>query len=219
VLNPTNKRHKSNKGWLVEHVHDSWVQKAKVDGYRSRAAYKLIEIDDKDKLFKPGAIVVDLGAAPGSWCQVAAQRVDVTNAKNAGKSAGRVIAIDLLEMQGLTGVEFVQGDFTEDAMLARLEAMLGGAKVDVVLSDMLPNMSGVSVIDGPRSIYLCEIAAEFALKHLKPDGKFLTKAYQGPGYQEFFSQLKTQFKVVHTRKPDASRDRSAEIFLLGSGLK
>lgn len=215
MLNPTNKRHKSNKGWLVEHVHDSWVQKAKVDGYRSRAAYKLIEIDDKDKLFKPGAVVVDLGAAPGSWCQVAAKRVDVTNAKK----AGRVIAIDLLEMQGLTGVEFIQGDFTDDAMLARLESMLGGAKVDVVLSDMLPNMSGVSAIDGPRSIYLCEIAAEFALNHLKPEGKFLTKAYQGAGYQEFFNQLKTQFKVVHTRKPEASRDRSAEIFLLGSGLK
>jgi 23S rRNA (uridine2552-2'-O)-methyltransferase len=219
MLNPTNKRHKSNKGWLVEHVHDPYVQKAKVEGYRSRAAYKLIEIDDKDKLFKPGMIVVDLGAAPGSWCQVAAKRVDVANVKNPRKSAGRVIAIDLLEMQGLTGVEFIQGDFTDDAMLAQLESMLNGANVDVVLSDMLPNMTGVSTIDGPRAIGLCEIAADFAINHLKPDGKFLTKAYQGPGYQEFFNQLKTQFKTVVTRKPDASRDRSAEIFLLGTGLK
>jgi 23S rRNA (uridine2552-2'-O)-methyltransferase len=219
MLNPENKRHKSNKGWLVEHVHDSWVQKAKIDGYRSRAAYKLIEIDDKDKLFKPGAIVVDLGAAPGSWCQVAAKRVGVADPKTNARSKGRVIALDLLEMQGLAGVEFVQGDFTEDAMLAQLETMLGGAKVDVVLSDMLPNMSGVSAIDGPRAIYLCEIALEFALSHLKPEGKFLTKAYQGPGYQEFFTHLKTQFKTVVTRKPEASRDRSAEIFLLGSGLK
>jgi 23S rRNA (uridine2552-2'-O)-methyltransferase len=215
MLNPSNKRHKSNKGWLVEHVHDPYVQKAKIDGYRSRAAYKLIEIDDKDKLFKSGMIVVDLGAAPGSWCQVAAKRVDVANAKK----PGRVIAIDLLEMQGLTGVEFIQGDFTDDAMLAQLESMLDGAKVDVVLSDMLPNMSGVSAIDGPRAIGLCEIAADFAINHLKPEGKFVTKAYQGPGYQEFFNQLKTQFKTVVTRKPDASRDRSAEIFLLGSGVK
>jgi 23S rRNA (uridine2552-2'-O)-methyltransferase len=215
VLNPSNKRHKSNKDWLVEHVHDPYVLKAKAEGYRSRAAFKLIEIDNKDKLFKPGMTVVDLGAAPGSWCQVAAKRVDVENAKR----PGRVIAIDLLEMQGMTGVEFVQGDFTEDAMLATLESMLNGAKVDVVLSDMLPNMSGVSAIDGPRSIQLCEIAVDFALNHLKPEGRFLTKAYQGPGYQAFFNQLKTQFKVVHTRKPDASRDRSAEIFLLGTGLK
>ncbi len=215
MLNPSNKRHKSNKGWLVEHVHDSWVQKAKAEGYRSRAAYKLIEIDDKDKLFKPGMIVVDLGAAPGSWCQVVAKRVDASGEKN----RGRVIAIDLLEMQGIAGVEFVQGDFTENAMLAQLESMLLGAKVDVVLSDMLPNMSGVSVIDSARAIGLCEIAADFAINHLKADGKFLTKAYQGAGYQEFFAQLKTQFKTVVTRKPDASRDRSAEIFLLGSGLR
>jgi 23S rRNA (uridine2552-2'-O)-methyltransferase len=219
VLNPTNKRHKSNKGWLVEHVHDSWVQKAKTDGYRSRAAYKLIEIDDKDKLFRPGAIVVDLGAAPGSWCQVAAKRVGASDPNASSKTKGRVLALDLLEMQGLAGVEFVQGDFTEETVLTKIESLLGGAQVDVVLSDMLPNMSGVSAIDGPRAIYLCEIAVDFALKHLKPDGKFLTKAYQGPGYQEFFTQLKTQFKTVVTRKPEASRDRSAEIFLLGSGLK
>jgi 23S rRNA (uridine2552-2'-O)-methyltransferase len=215
MLNPTNKRHKSNKDWLVEHVHDPYVQKAKAEGYRSRAAYKLIEIDNKDKLLKPGMVVVDLGSAPGSWCQVLAKRVNVEAARN----PGRVVAIDLLEMQGLAGVEFLQGDFTEDEVLAILESMLGGEKVDVVLSDMLPNMSGVSAIDGPRSIGLCEMAAQFAIDHLKPEGRFLTKAYQGPGYQEFFAQLKTQFKTVVTRKPDASRDRSAEIFLLGTGLR
>jgi 23S rRNA (uridine2552-2'-O)-methyltransferase len=215
MLNPNQKRHKSHKDWLVEHVNDPYVLKAKAEGYRSRAAYKLIEIDNKDKLFKPGMVVVDLGSAPGSWCQVVAKRVNAEAAKN----AGHVIAIDLLEMQGLSGVDFLQGDFSDDTVLAQLESMLDGAKVDVVLSDMLPNMSGVSAIDGPRSIALCEMAAQFALDHLKPDGRFLTKAYQGPGYQEFFGELKTQFKTVATRKPDASRDRSAEIFLLGSGLK
>lgn len=215
VLNPSQKRHKSNKDWLVEHVNDPYVLRAKSEGYRSRAAYKLIEIDNKDKLLRPGMVVVDLGSAPGSWCQVLVKRVNA----GATKNAGRVIAIDLLEMQGMAGVEFLQGDFSDDTVLARLESMLDGEKVDVVLSDMLPNMTGVSAIDGPRSIGLCEMAAEFALEHLTPEGRFLTKAYQGPGYQEFFNQLKTQFKTVVTRKPDASRDRSAEIFLLATGPK
>ncbi len=210
MLNPSGKHHKSNKDWLIEHVNDPYVQKAKQEGYRSRAAYKLIEIDNKDKLIKSGGVIVDLGSAPGSWSQVAAKKIG---------SNGKIIAIDLLEMQGMNHVEFIQGDFTEPGPLAQVEAALGGAKVDLVMSDMLPNMSGVSAIDSPRAIYLCEIAAEFALAHLKPDGKFLTKAYQGPGYQEFFQQLKQQFKTVVSRKPDASRDRSAEIFLLGSGLK
>jgi 23S rRNA (uridine2552-2'-O)-methyltransferase len=191
VLNPSQKRHKSNKDWLVEHVNDPYVLRAKSEGYRSRAVYKLIEVDNKDKLFRPGMVVVDLGSAPGSWCQAVVKRVNAGAAKN----AGRVIAIDLLEMQGMAGVEFLQGDFSDDAVLAQLESMLGGAKVDVVLSDMLPNMTGVSAIDGPRSIGLCEMAAEFALAHLTPEGRFLTKAYQGPGYQEFFNQLKTQFKI------------------------
>ena len=134
-------------------------------------------------------------------------------------NTGRIIAIDLLEMQGMGHVEFIQGDFSEPGPLAQIEAMLAGTKVDLVMSDMLPNMSGVPTIDSARAIYLCELAAEFALAHLKPDGKFLTKAYQGPGYEEFFQQLKKQFKTVASRKPDASRDRSAELFLLASGLK
>lgn len=210
MLNPAGKRHKSNKDWLVEHVNDPYVQRAKQEGYRSRAAYKLIELDQKDRLLRSGGVIVDLGSAPGSWCQVAARKVGAT---------GKIVAIDLLEMQGMNHVQFIQGDFSDEAILRQVEAALGGAKVDLVMSDMLPNMTGVSAIDSPRAIYLCELAAEFALSHLQPEGKFLTKAYQGPGYQEFFQQLKRQFKTVATRKPDASRDRSAEIYLLASGLR
>ena len=210
MLNPAGKRHKSNKDWLVEHVNDPYVQRAKQEGYRSRAAYKLIELDQKDRLLRTGGVIVDLGSAPGSWCQVAARKVG---------ASGKIVAIDLLEMQGMNHVEFIQGDFSDAAILRQVEAALGGAKVDLVMSDMLPNMTGVSAIDSPRAIYLCELAAEFALSHLQPAGKFLTKAYQGPGYQEFFQQLKRQFKTVATRKPDASRDRSAEIYLLASGLR
>jgi 23S rRNA (uridine2552-2'-O)-methyltransferase len=213
MLNPSGKRHKSNKDWLLEHVNDPYVQKAKQEGYRSRAAYKLLEIDAKDRLIKPGNVIVDLGSAPGSWCQAAVRRM------GANLGGGKIIAIDLLEMQGMSHVQFIQGDFSEDEVLAQVEQALGGAKVDLVMSDMLPNMSGVANIDSPRSIYLCELAADFAVNHLKPDGKFLTKAYQGPGYQEFFQQLKQQFKTVVSRKPEASRDRSAEIFLLASGLR
>ncbi len=208
MLNPSGKRHKSNKDWLVEHVNDPYVQKAKQEGYRSRAAYKLIEIDNKDRLIKPGSVIVDLGSAPGSWSQVASKKIG---------NKGKIIAIDLLEMQGMSHVEFIQGDFTEPGPLAQIEALLDGAKVDLVMSDMLPNMTGVSAIDSPRAIYLCELAAEFALAHLKPEGKFLTKAYQGPGFEEFLQQLKRQFKTVASRKPDASRDRSAEFFLLATG--
>ena len=210
MLNPAGKRHKSNKDWLVEHVNDPYVQRAKQEGYRSRAAYKLIEPDQKDRLLRTGGVIVDLGSAPGSWCQVAARKVG---------ASGKIVAIDLLEMQGMNHVEFIQGDFSDEQILRQVEAALGGAKVDLVMSDMLPNMTGVTAIDSPRAIYLCELAAEFALAHLKPDGKFLTKAYQGPGYQEFFQQLKQQFKTVVSRKPDASRDRSAEIYLLASGLR
>ena len=210
MLNPSGKRHKSNQVWLDEHVNDPFVQKAKAEGYRSRAAYKLIEIDAKDRLIKAGGVIVDLGSAPGSWCQVAAKKIG---------SKGRIIAIDLLDMQGMVNVDFIQGDFSEGGALKLIEEKLAGAKVDLVMSDMLPNMTGVAAIDSPRAIYLCELAAEFALMHLKPEGKFLTKAYQGPGFEEFLTQLKRQFKTVASRKPDASRDRSAEVFLLGSGLR
>jgi 23S rRNA (uridine2552-2'-O)-methyltransferase len=210
MLNPSGKRHKSNQVWLDEHVNDPFVQKAKLDGYRSRAAYKLIEIDAKDRLIKAGSVIVDLGSAPGSWCQVAAQKIG---------NKGKIIAIDLLEMQGMANVDFIQGDFSEAEPLKLIEEKLNGIKVDLVMSDMLPNMTGVAAIDSPRAIYLCELAAEFALNHLKPDGKFLTKSYQGPGFEAFFLQLKQQFKTVVSRKPEASRDRSAEVFLLAAGLR
>ena len=213
MLNPSGKRHKSNQVWLDEHVNDPFVQKAKAEGYRSRAAYKLIEIDAKDRLIKAGGVIVDLGSAPGSWCQVAAKKIGT------GAAAGKIIAIDLLDMQGMANVDFIQGDFSEAGPLKLIEEKLNGAKVDLVMSDMLPNMTGVAAIDSPRAIYLCELAAEFAVAHLKPDGKFLTKAYQGPGFEEFLTQLKRQFKTVASRKPEASRDRSAEVFLLGSGLR
>ena len=210
MLNPSGKRHKSNQVWLDEHVNDPYVHKAKLEGYRSRAAYKLREIDAKDRLIKPGSVIVDLGSAPGSWCQVASKKLG---------SSGRIIAIDLLEMQGMANVDFIQGDFSEAGPLKLIEENLAGAKVDLVMSDMLPNMTGVAAIDSPRAIYLCELAADFALAHLKADGKFLTKAYQGPGFEEFLRELKRQFKTVVSRKPDASRDRSAELFLLATGLR
>ena len=213
MLNPSGKRHKSNQVWLDEHVNDPYVQKAKVDGYRSRAAYKLIEIDAKDRLIKAGSLIVDLGSAPGSWCQVASKKIGT------GSGGGKIIAIDLLEMQGMANVDFIQGDFSEPGPLKLIEEKLAGATVDLVMSDMLPNMTGVAAIDSPRAIYLCELAADFALAHLKPDGKFLTKAYQGPGFEEFFQQLKRRFLTVVSRKPDASRDRSAEVFLLATGLR
>ena len=200
----------AQKRWLERQLNDPYVARAKREGWRSRAAYKLIELDQKDRLLRTGGVIVDLGSAPGSWCQVAARKVG---------ASGKIVAIDLLEMQGMNHVEFIQGDFSDEQILRQVEVALGGAKVDLVMSDMLPNMTGVTAIDSPRAIYLCELAAEFALAHLKPDGKFLTKAYQGPGYQEFFQQLKQQFKTVVSRKPDASRDRSAEIYLLASGLR
>ncbi len=210
MLNPTGKRHRSNKDWLTEHVNDAFVQKAKKEGYRSRAAYKLLEIDAKDRLLRPGSVIVDLGAAPGSWSQVALRRTG---------GQARIIAIDLLPMQGLNHVEFIQGDFSEDSVLTEIERRLDGQKVDLVMSDMLPNMTGVPAIDSPRAIHLGELAADFAIRHLKPTGKFLTKAYQGPGYDEFFKGLKVHFEKVVSRKPEASRNRSAEIFLLASGLR
>lgn len=210
MLNPSGKRHKSNQVWLDEHVNDPYVHKAKLEGYRSRAAYKLSEIDAKDRLIKLGSVIVDLGSAPGSWCQVASKKLG---------SSGRIIAIDLLEMQGMANVDFIQGDFSEAGPLKLIEEKLAGAKVDLVMSDMLPNMTGVAAIDSPRAIYLCELAADFALAHLNADGKFLTKAYQGPGFEEFLRELKRQFKTVVSRKPDASRGRSAELFLLATGLR
>jgi 23S rRNA (uridine2552-2'-O)-methyltransferase len=190
---------------MREHVNDPYVQRAKAEGYRSRAAYKIAEIDAKDHLFAKGQIVVDLGATPGGWAQVAAQKVG---------PKGRVIAVDLLEMPPLPGVTFVQADFTTDEGVAAIEAALGGRRPDLVLSDMAPNMSGVASADQARIIYLNELTAEFAEKWLAPGGSVLMKTFQGAGFPELLKRLRAQFSSVVSRKPDASRGRSAEMYLL-----
>lgn len=200
------KRTKSGRAWMHEHVTDPYVKKAQADGYRSRAAYKLLEIDARDRLLKPGMTVVDLGAAPGSWCQVVAQRM---------KGQGRVLAIDLLPVAPLPGVESLEGDFTEAAALAWLEARLDGGRVDLVLSDMAPNISGVGLRDQARHYELCELALDFAAQWLKPEGAFLVKVFQGVGFEAFRRGMQAAFEQVAIRKPDASRDRSAEVYLLG----
>lgn len=204
------KRTKTSKAWMMEHVTDPYVQRAKTEGYRSRAAFKLLEIDERDHLLKPGQVVVDLGAAPGSWTQVAVHKAG---------AKGRVIALDLLPVEPMPGMEFIQGDFTEDAILAELETLLDGAAVDVVLSDMAPNMSGIELTDQARSIYLAELALDFAARHLKPGGKFLVKTFQGPGFMEFRAEAQRHFTTVQVRKPKASRDRSAEVYVLGLGCR
>jgi 23S rRNA (uridine2552-2'-O)-methyltransferase len=195
---------------MHEHVSDPFVQRAKAEGYRSRASFKLMEIDDRDHLIRPGSVVVDLGAAPGGWSQVAAQRMN---------GRGRVVALDLLEMTGLHGVEFIQGDFREESVLGRLEELLAGEKVDLVLSDMAPNISGGPVSDQARVMHLAELGLDFSRHWLKPDGAFLVKVFQGYGYEDFVREMREVFRSVLTRKPDASRDRSSEVYLLGKGLK
>lgn len=200
------KKHKSNKAWMHEHVTDPFVQRAKAEGWRSRAVFKLIEIDEKDQLLKPGRVVVDLGAAPGSWSQYAAKRI---------QPGGLLFALDLLPMEPLAGVDFIQGDFREDEVLRRFEAGLGGRPVDLVLSDMAPNMSGVQLVDQARVMDLAELTLEFAREHLKPGGDMLVKVFQGSGYMALREAMRKVFEVVQVRKPAASRDRSAENFLLG----
>jgi 23S rRNA (uridine2552-2'-O)-methyltransferase len=200
------KRTKSGSAWMHEHVTDPYVKKAQLDSYRSRAAYKLLEIDKRDHLFRPGMTVVDLGAAPGSWCQVAVQKM---------KQQGRVLAIDLLPVASMPGVEALEGDFTQPAALAWLEEKLQSGRVDLVLSDMAPNVSGVILSDQARQYELCELALDFAVNWLKPDGAFLVKVFQGVGFEDFRAQMRQAFEQVLIRKPDASRDRSSEVYLLG----
>lgn len=199
-------RSKSSKAWLHEHVNDHYVHMAKKDGYRARAAYKLLEINEKDKIIKPGTVLADLGSAPGSWSQVAA--------KLAGNT-GKVFALDILPMEPIAGVDFIQGDFRESTVLNEFEQLLAGRPLDLVICDMAPNMAGNAVIDQTRSIYLCELALDFAAEHLKPGGTFLVKVFQGSGFQEFQAAMKSVFATVATRKPEASRNRSNEIYLLG----
>lgn len=204
------KKSQSSKQWLRRHVNDPYVQRSKREGYRSRSAYKLTEIDERDKLLGPGRVVVDLGAAPGGWSQVAAKRVG---------RAGAVVAIDLLEMEPVPGVAFVRGDFTRGSGLQAVEAALGGRRADIVLSDMAPNMSGISVSDQARAMELAERARDFAVLHLQEEGVFLVKVFQGAGYDEYLRSLRAAFRTVVVRKPGASRDESAEQFLLARGVR
>ncbi|MFO1373713.1 MAG: 23S rRNA (uridine(2552)-2'-O)-methyltransferase RlmE [Agitococcus sp.] len=204
-----NKLSKSSKDWMREHLEDSYVQKAQKDGYRSRAAYKLLEVNQKDKLFKAGMTVVDLGSAPGSWSQIAAQLVG-TN--------GMVLASDILPMDALPNVHFIQGDFREDDVFNKLLDTLNGRPVDLVISDMAPNIGG-NASDQPRAMYLCELALDFALRVLKPNGQFLVKVFQGEGYEEYRKVIMDNFTVLKSRKPEASRARSREMYLLATGFK
>jgi len=204
------KKSHSSKQWLRRHVNDPYVQRARKEGYRSRSAYKLTEIDERDKLLRTGQVIVDLGAAPGGWSQVAARRVG---------AAGKVVAIDLLEMDPVAGVIFVQGDFGTETGLDAVQAALQGHKADIVLSDMAPNMSGIAVSDQARAMHLAEIARDFALLQLKPEGAFLVKIFQGAGYDEYLKSLRLAFRKVVVRKPAASRDESAEQYLLARGLR
>jgi len=201
------KRSKTSKQWMTEHVNDPYVQRAQKEGYRSRAAYKLLEIAERDHLFRKGMAVVDLGSTPGGWSQVAAQQ------------GCRVIALDLLPMDAIPGVTFIQGDFREDAVLAELEKSLGGQPVGLVISDMAPNISGIAVADQARAMHLAELALDFASNHLEPGGAFLIKVFQGAGFEDYLRQMREQFTKVVTRKPGASRDRSSEQYLLGLGKR
>ncbi len=195
--------------WLQDHRSDAFVKRAAQAGYRSRAAYKLAEIDDRDSIFAPGQVVVDLGAAPGGWSQLAATRT---------RPGGRVVAMDILAMEPLPGVEFIPGDFREDEALARLEAVLAGRAVDLVLSDMAPNMSGIRASDQARAMALAELALEFADTHLAADGTLLVKVFQGSDYPAFLAAMKRRCRDTKVRKPEASKRQSAEHYLLGRGF-
>ena len=203
-------RSKSNGNWLKEHFDDAYVKKAQEDGWRSRAAYKLLEIQEKDQLIRSGMTVLDLGAAPGGWSQVAA--------KLAGDN-GLVIASDILEMDPIAGVEFLQGDFREQEVYQQLLDIIKNRPVDLVISDMAPNMSGMNAVDQPRAMYLCELALEMAQQVLKKNGDFLVKVFQGEGFDEYRKQIQQSFTKLITRKPDASRARSKEVYLLAKGFR
>lgn len=203
-------RSKSSQRWLKEHFSDPFVKRAQTEGLRSRAAFKLDEIFDRDHLLKPDMVVVDLGAAPGGWSQLVRQRLGQT---------GRVIALDILEMPSLAGVEFLHGDFREQEALSRLEAALMGSRVDLVLSDMAPNISGVAAVDNPRAMHLAELARDFAQEWLKPGGAFLTKLFMSPGFDDYVRDLRRRYQKVTVRKPKASRSRSPEVYALATGKR
>jgi 23S rRNA (uridine2552-2'-O)-methyltransferase len=201
---------KSSRRWLKEHFTDTYVKQAQQEGYRSRAVYKLLEIQERYRLFKPGMTVIDLGAAPGGWSQLVVKLI---------KPAGKMIALDLLPMEPIEGVEFIQGDFSDDAIMQILHEKLSDTKVDWVISDMAPNMSGNESIDIPRAMYLSELALDFALRVLSKNGGFLIKVFQGEGFDTLLAEMKRHFKSVAIRKPKASRDRSREVYILARELK
>ena len=203
-------RSKSSQRWLKEHFSDPYVKKAQAEGMRSRAVYKLEEVVARDRLLKPGMVVVDLGAAPGGWSQWVRQELGSIDRAN----PGRVIALDILEMPPLAGVEFLHGDFREDAVLSSLEATLGGQSVDLVLSDMAPNKSGMDAVDQPRMMHLAELAMDFADHHLRPGGAFLIKLFHGTGFDDYVRELRKRYGKVSIRKPAASRKRSPEVYAL-----
>ena len=203
-------RSKSSNQWLNEHVNDPYVKRAQVDGYRTRASYKLIELIEKDKLIRPGMVVVDLGSAPGGWSQVVAPLVG---------SKGRVVASDILPMNAIAEVDFIQGDFTEESVFDQIMGVIGDAPIDLVISDMAPNISGVNAADQASSMYLVELALDMARQILKPQGDFVAKVFQGAGYDEYLKDVRSSFNKVFIRKPDASRARSREVYFVAKGFK
>ena len=217
-MNTKTKSKKVNKNWLHAHINDPYVQAAQKDGYRARAAYKLKEIDETFKLIKPGHVVVDLGCAPGAWSQYLRRRLSPTGAA-VGELNGTIISLDLLPMEPIEGVHYIQGDFREESVLTQLEEVVQGRPVDLVVSDMAPNLSGNSTTDGARVEHLIELAVDFATNHLRPEGALVAKVFHGPGYDDLVKLFRSHFKLVKPLKPKSSRDKSAETFLIGIGLK
>jgi 23S rRNA (uridine2552-2'-O)-methyltransferase len=211
-------KNRFSHAWLHDHINDPYVKMAQREGYLARASYKLKEIDEQDRLIKPGQVIVDLGSTPGSWSQYARNKL-AGGKRTDGGIDGTVIALDILPMDPIADVHFLQGDFREDSVLAQLEEIVAGRKVDLVVSDMAPNLSGVASADAARIEHLCDLALDFAQRHLKPEGALLVKCFHGSGYSQIVEKFKQQFKTVAPRKPKASRDKSSETFILGRGLK
>ena len=209
-------KNKLNKNWLHDHINDPYVRLAQKEGYRARAAYKLKEIDEAEKLIKPGQVVVDLGCTPGSWSQYVRNKLA---GQAGGGINGTIIGLDMLPMEPIADVHFIQGDFREEEVLTQLETVLDGRKVDLVLSDMAPNLSGIALADAARVEHIIDLAIEFARAHMKPSGALLVKCFNGSGYSQIVEKFKQEFKVVTHKKPKASRDKSSEVFLLGRQLK
>ena len=209
-------KNKLNKNWLHDHINDPYVKLAQKEGYRARAVYKLKEIDESEKLIKPGQIIVDLGSTPGSWSQYARNKLA---GKAGGGIDGLIVGLDMLAMEPIADVHFIQGDFREQRVLRQLEVLLEGRKVDLVMSDMAPNLSGIATADAARMEHIIDLAVEFAQLHMKPSGALLVKCFNGQGYSQIVEKFKQQFKVVSSKKPKASKDKSSEVFLLGKSLK